>query len=63
MSYVVYKGRVPGLYVPWEVCLKQVNKLEGNNYKGYGTMAEAEASWMNHLQEDRRTSFGVITTV
>jgi viroplasmin and RNaseH domain-containing protein len=63
MPYVVYMGRIPGVYVHWEDCLKQVNKFKGNNYKGYKTMAEAEARWRNHLREERRMTFGVTTTV
>jgi viroplasmin and RNaseH domain-containing protein len=63
MSYVVYRGRVPGVYVHWEYCLKQVNMFKGNSYKGYKTMAEAEARWRNHLQEERRTIFSVTTAV
>jgi hypothetical protein len=62
MSYVVYRGRVPGVYVHWEDCLKKVNTFKGNNYKGYTAMAEAR--WRNHLREERRTTFfGVTTTV
>jgi viroplasmin and RNaseH domain-containing protein len=64
MPYVVYRGRVPGVYVNWEDCLKQVNMFKGNIYKGYKTMAEAEARWRNHLGEERRrTFFGVTTAV
>jgi viroplasmin and RNaseH domain-containing protein len=63
MLYVVYRGRVPGVYVHWEDCLKQVNMFKGNSYKGYKTMAEAEARWRNHLREERRMIFGVTTTV
>jgi viroplasmin and RNaseH domain-containing protein len=62
MSYVVYRGRVPGVYVHWEDCLKQVNMFKGNSYKGYKTMAEAEARWRNHLREERKTTFFGITT-
>jgi viroplasmin and RNaseH domain-containing protein len=63
MPYVVYKGRVPGAYVRCKDCLKQVNKFKGNNYKWYMAIAEAEARWMNHLREERRTTFGVTTAV
>jgi viroplasmin and RNaseH domain-containing protein len=49
MLYVVYRGRVPRVYVHWEDCLRQVNMFKGNSYKGYKTMAEAEARWRNHL--------------
>src|SRR5664279_4853102 len=64
--YVVYEGRVPGVYDQWEDYLKQVNKFKGNNYKGYKSKEEAEARYMNHrLAEERRrnrmnTSFIVI---
>ena len=40
--YVVYKGRVPGVYDEWEDCVKQVNKFKGNSYKGYRTKAELQ---------------------
>jgi viroplasmin and RNaseH domain-containing protein len=63
MSYVVYRGRVPGVYIHWEDCLKQVNMFKGNSYKGYKTMVEAEARWRNHQREERRTIFGVTTAV
>jgi viroplasmin and RNaseH domain-containing protein len=62
MSYVVYKGRVPRVYVHWEDCWKQVNRFKGNSYKGYTTMAEVEARWRNHLREERRTTFFSVTT-
>jgi viroplasmin and RNaseH domain-containing protein len=62
MPYVVYRGRIPGVYVHWEDCLKQVNMFKGNNYKGYTMMAEAEARWRNHLREERRTTFFGVTT-
>ena len=54
MWYVVYKGRVPGVYDQWEDCVKQVNKFKGNSYKGYRTKAEAEARWLNHRLEEER---------
>jgi hypothetical protein len=36
--------------------------FKGNSYKGYKTMAEAEARWRNHLREERRTTFCSVTT-
>jgi len=52
--YVVYKGRVPGVYEYWEDCLKQVNNFEGNNHKSNKSKAEAEARYFNHLLEEER---------
>jgi viroplasmin and RNaseH domain-containing protein len=63
MLYMVYRGRVPGVYVHWEDCLKQVNEYKGKSYKGYKTIAEAEARWRNLLREERRTTFGITTAV
>ena len=46
--YMVFEGRVPGVYEEWEDCKKQVHKFSGNCYKGYATRQEAEAKWRNH---------------
>jgi len=52
--YVVFDGRVPGVYDKWEDCHRQVNKFSGNNYKGYATREEAIAKWRNHLWKKNR---------
>ncbi|KAK1698200.1 hypothetical protein QYE76_014897 [Lolium multiflorum] len=46
--YVVFEGRVPGVYEEWEECKKQVHKFSGNCYKGYPTRHEAVAKWRAH---------------
>ncbi|KAK1574567.1 hypothetical protein QYE76_048135 [Lolium multiflorum] len=48
-TYVVYKGRVPGVYEEWQDCLEQVHKFSGNSYKGYATREEAVAQWRAHV--------------
>ena len=53
--YVVYKGRVPGVYDDWEDCRRQVHRFSGNSYKGYNTMAEAEARYTRYLAGVRMT--------
>ena len=62
--YVVYVGRVPGLYEQWQDCHMQVNGFSGNRYKSYMSRAVAEENWRNHLRRENRTrkSFIVITT-
>ena len=35
--YVVFKGRVPGVYEHWDDAHRQVNGFKGNRYKGYPT--------------------------
>ena len=53
-SYVVYKGKVPGVYDDWEECRKQVHHFRGNSYKGYPTRVEAEARYARYLAGERR---------
>ena len=52
--YVVYVGRVPGVYDNWEHTHLQVNGFSGNRYKGYTTRADAEARYTLFLAEERR---------
>ena len=53
-TYVVYKGKVPGVYDDWEECRRQVHRFSGNSYKGYTTRAEAEARHARYLAGERR---------
>jgi ribonuclease HI len=46
--YVVFKGRVLGVYEEWEDCKKHVHKFNGNCYKVYATRHEAVAKWRKH---------------
>ena len=43
--YVVFKGRVPGVYEHWDNAHRQVDGFKGNRYKGYPTRNIAEAHW------------------
>ena len=62
--YVVYVGRVPGVYEEWQDCHMQVNGFSGNRYKGYMSRAVADENWRNHLRRENRMrkNFIVITT-
>ena len=53
-SYVVYKGRVPGVYDDWEECRRQVHRFSGNSYKWYTTRAEAKSRYVRYLAGERR---------
>ena len=53
MTYVVFEGRVPGVYDEWEDCKQQVHKFSGNCYKGYATREEAVAKWRNHQSKKK----------
>ena len=48
--YVVFRGRVPGVYDHWDECSKQVNGFRGNSYN---TRVVAEARWFIHLEEQK----------
>ena len=41
--YAVKKGLTPGIYTDWESCRAQVTGFPGAEYKGFATLAEAEA--------------------
>ena len=53
-TYVVYKGKVPGVYDDWEECRRQVHRFSGNSYKGYTTRTEAEVRYTRYLAGERR---------
>ena len=42
--YVVWRGRLTGIFESWEECKQQTDGYEGAQYKGYATRAEAEAA-------------------
>ena len=42
--YVVWQGKKPGIYTDWDECKEQVVGVQGAQYKGFDTMAEAEAA-------------------
>lgn len=62
--YVVFEGRVPGVYEEWEDCKKQVHKFSGNCYKGYPTRQEAVAKWRKHQSnKSKMKTFGVLSLI
>ncbi|KAK1609560.1 hypothetical protein QYE76_033233 [Lolium multiflorum] len=60
--YVVFEGRVSGVYEEWEDCKKHVHKFSDNCYKGYPTKHEAVAKWMKHQPNKRKMkTFAVLS--
>ena len=53
-TYVVYKGRVPGVYDDLENYRRQVHRFSGNSYKGYHNRAEAEGRYARYLAGEMR---------
>ncbi len=43
--YVVWKGRIPGVYATWEACEAQVKGFSGAQYKAFPTREVAEAAF------------------
>ena len=41
---MVWQGRKPGIYSDWDACKEQVVGVQGAQYKGFDSMAEAEAA-------------------
>ncbi len=46
--YVVWKGKVPGIYSSWDDCKKQITGIKGAQYMGFPTKEEAEKAFDNH---------------
>ena len=49
--YVVWKGRVPGIYTSWAEAEKQVKGYAGAEYKSFGSRAAAEAAFRGAYEE------------
>jgi ribonuclease HI len=62
--YVVFSGRVSGVYDDWDECNQQVKGFKGCSFKSFKSRAEAEARWRKHLEDERKkktkTTFIVI---
>lgn len=43
--YVVFVGRIPGVYGSWAECQRQVIRYPGNSYQSYSTREEAEEAF------------------
>ena len=48
-TYVVFNGRVPGIYNSWLDASRQVHKFPNANHKSYKDRREAEAAYMEYL--------------
>ena len=58
--YVVFEGRVPGVYDEWKDCKEQVHKFSGNCYQGYPTRAEAVAKWRDYQSKNKNKTSVVL---
>ena len=46
--YVVYEGKVPGVYDEWHECQVQVQGVSGASHKGFKSRQEAQASYLRY---------------
>jgi viroplasmin and RNaseH domain-containing protein len=53
--YVVYTGKVPGVYDEWPECQAQVERFSGASHKGFKSRQEAEASYLRFTLAQERT--------
>lgn len=44
-AYVVFKGKIPGIYSGWEECFAQINGFRGQEQKVYESLEAAERAW------------------
>ena len=51
-TYVVFSGRVPGIYNSWLDVSRQVHKFPNANHKSYKDRREAEAAYMEYLHRN-----------
>lgn len=43
--YVVWKGKIPGIYTTWDECKKQINKFPGALYKAFEDLTLAKKAF------------------
>ncbi|KAJ1399014.1 Ribosomal protein L9/RNase H1, N-terminal [Sesbania bispinosa] len=59
--YMVFFGRMPGVYKSWTDCYAQVNEFKGTLYKSFASLDEAEAAWRDFCGQFSRPSAGLHT--
>ncbi|KAJ1396667.1 Ribosomal protein L9/RNase H1, N-terminal [Sesbania bispinosa] len=47
-TYVVFRGRQPGIYSSWVECHQQVNGFTGCLFRSYSSLEEAETGWLRY---------------
>lgn len=49
--YVVWQGRLHGIYTDWDTCSNQVKGFQGAQFKGYPTREAAEAAFRQSYEQ------------
>lgn len=56
--YVVWKGRIPGIYADWERCKTQVDQFPGARFKSFTSLAEAQSAFKGTSSASARNRGG-----
>ncbi|KAJ1422688.1 Ribosomal protein L9/RNase H1, N-terminal [Sesbania bispinosa] len=48
-AYVIFMGRIPGVYESWVECQEQVNGYHGCSYSSFPNREEAERAWLDWI--------------
>lgn len=59
--YVVYKGKIPGVYTTWPECEEQTNGFSGAEYQGYKNEFEAESDCQMRTGKSLEENFDYVT--
>lgn len=51
--YVVWKGKVPGIYTSWDECKAQITGVKGAQYMSFGSLDKAEMAYNSNYGEYR----------
>ncbi|MFB5663321.1 ribonuclease H [Alteribacillus sp. HJP-4] len=54
--YVVWEGKLPGIYSSWKECEKQVKGFPGARFRSFPTLAEANKAYREEDQADIKVS-------
>ena len=55
-TYVVFRGRVPGIYDTWPECQEQVDGYPHHAHQSFHSRREAEEAWIAHVRRTSTTS-------
>lgn len=56
--YVVWEGRIPGVYDNWDDAFQQIDRFKGARYKAYSSSAEAAEAYRKGLLMGENVSLG-----
>jgi viroplasmin and RNaseH domain-containing protein len=52
--YVVFRGRVLGVYASWAICSDQVLGFSGASFRSYATRNEAKTAYATYLHHEKK---------